>query len=225
KRAKNSRGAITSEYSRQSRRTARRQVSRFRGCGWRRVRPGRDRGAARAPDGGSRVLGVLISSYGLRCGVRKRGAGLQLDHRDQPALMTDLPLEADQAQGHRRLGVRARTAEAQLDVSGFDDASAAHSGERGQIGRHRERDADLLAGFQRDAGEADETDHRPGRLRDRVVQVELYDFGARTRPGVADGDLNGHFPVDGPLGGLYAVLAMPGHAGIAPLEGGVSEPE
>src|SRR5581483_6569221 len=92
-------------------------------------------------------------------------------------------------------------------------------------GGHRERDPGLLAGLQGHAGEADEAHHRPGGLRDRVVQIALYDLGTGPAAGVAHGDLNGHLAVDRPVVRLPVTVAVADQAGAAPLEAGVSEPE
>ena len=96
--------------------------------------------------------------------------------------MTYLPLVADEPQrdGGRELGAGA--AEAQLDVTGLDDAPAVRPGERRDVGRDRELDPGARTWFQRDAGVADQADHRPGRLGYRVVQVELDDVGAGRAP-------------------------------------------
>src|SRR5581483_9920735 len=120
----------------------------------------------------------------------------------QPAVRPQLANRAGDPQWHRRREVPARSAEPQLDVAWLDDAPAIDPGERGEVGGHGEIHACGRARIELYAAVPDQPDHRPGGLRDRVVQVELDDLGAVPPPGITDRHVDGGLAVHGPADAL-----------------------
>ena len=148
-----------------------------------------DRRRAAALGSGRRSMvsvGFMFPPLPCRAGVLRMGSTrlAGASWRSWPTSRS-APVSAE-PDGRGRLAAGA--AEPQLHVARLDDPAPAQAGERGEVGRDVEGDLRGLAGLQGDPGEADQPDHRPGGLRDRVVQVQLDDLGAGPGAGVADGD-------------------------------------